>query len=87
MRGGIISYNGLVASGPPEAGMFCFPESLSALQLPAVAWFLEDGSLSFLGNISANALSPSEKRMFLMPACRSVFELLFFQPRNRYRLP
>ncbi len=54
MSGGIIRYNGAVASGPPEAGMFCFPENLSAGQLAAVAWFLEDGTLSFLEEVHAS---------------------------------
>jgi rhodanese-related sulfurtransferase len=53
MSGGIVQYNGAVASGPPEAGMFCFPENLSPGQLVAVAWFLEDGTLSFLGDVQA----------------------------------
>ena len=53
MSGGIVRYNGSVASGPPEAGMFCFPENLSPGQLAAVAWFLEDGTLAFLGEVHA----------------------------------
>lgn len=54
MSGGIVRYNGAVASGPPEAGLFCFPEHLSAGQLVAVAWFLEDGTLSFLEEVHAS---------------------------------
>jgi rhodanese-related sulfurtransferase len=54
MDGGIIGYNGAVAIGPPEAGMFCFPENLSPGQLIAVAWFLEDGTRSFLEEIHAD---------------------------------
>ncbi len=51
MEGGILSYRGVVASGPPEAGMFCFPESLTPGQLAAVAWFLEDGTVRFLEQV------------------------------------
>ena len=63
MNGGIVRYNGMIASGPPEAGMFCFPESLSPVQLTAVAWFLEDGVLSFLEGISDAGLSASEREV------------------------
>ncbi|UCG79124.1 MAG: hypothetical protein JSV21_04660 [Nitrospirota bacterium] len=52
MEGGIMAYNGIVAGGPPEAGMFCFPETLSAGQLAAVAWFLEDGTIRFIDEMS-----------------------------------
>ncbi|MDA8084637.1 MAG: rhodanese-like domain-containing protein [Nitrospiraceae bacterium] len=57
MSGGIIRYNGIVASGPPEAGMFCFPENLGPGQLLAVACYVEEGTGSFLGQISTGALS------------------------------
>ncbi len=51
MEGGILRYNGIVASGPPESGMFCFPETLTPGQLAAVAWFLEDGTIRFLEQV------------------------------------
>jgi rhodanese-related sulfurtransferase len=57
MEGGILRYNGIVASGPPEAGMFCFPETLTPEQLAAVAWFLEDGTIRFLEHIRENIRS------------------------------
>ena len=44
MEGGILAYNGLVAAGPPEAGVFCFPENMTPEQLIAMAWYIEDGS-------------------------------------------
>ncbi len=44
MEGGMLAYNGLVALGPPEAGAFCFPKSLTPEQLVAMAWYIEAGS-------------------------------------------
>ena len=44
MEGGILAYNGLVAAGPPEAGVFCFPDNMTPEQLIAMAWYIEDGS-------------------------------------------
>lgn len=51
MEGGILAYNGIVAAGPPEAGVFCFPENMSPEQLIAMAWYIEDGSESYVGII------------------------------------
>lgn len=55
MEGGMMAYNGITASGGPEAGMFCFPESLAPGDLAAVAWFLERGSQEFLSSVRADA--------------------------------
>ena len=38
MEGGMLAYNGVVAMGPPEAGVFCFPESMSPAELVAMAF-------------------------------------------------
>jgi rhodanese-related sulfurtransferase len=51
MEGGITRYHGSISSGPPDAGMFCFPASLAPGQLAAVAWFIEDGTIKFLESI------------------------------------
>jgi rhodanese-related sulfurtransferase/rubrerythrin len=51
MDGGMLAYNGMVASGPPEAGVFCFPEHMRAGELIAMAWYVEDGSRNFLETI------------------------------------
>ncbi len=48
MEGGILAYNGLVAAGPPEAGVFCFPQNMTPEQLIAMAWYIEDGSQQYL---------------------------------------
>lgn len=48
VEGGILAYNGLVAIGPPEAGVFCFPDNMSPDALVAMAWYVEDGSQRFI---------------------------------------
>jgi rhodanese-related sulfurtransferase/rubrerythrin len=58
MEGGMLAYNGLVAAGPPEAGVFCFPENLTPEELMAMAWYIEDGSQSFLRSIKESAQDP-----------------------------
>ena len=51
MEGGILAYDGLTAVGPPEAGVFCFPENMQPEELIAMAWYIEDGSQRFIGLI------------------------------------
>ncbi|MEJ2324279.1 MAG: rhodanese-like domain-containing protein [Nitrospirota bacterium] len=51
MEGGILAYNGLTASGGPESGMFCFPDSLGPGELAAVAWLLEENTIYFLKGV------------------------------------
>ncbi len=64
MDGGIMAYNGIIAGGPPEAGMFCFPETLTPGQLAAVAWFLEDGTIKFLEGMSKQLASSDKLTIF-----------------------
>lgn len=47
MQGGIRAWEGLVAQGPPEAGMAYFHDSVSAQELTSLAWLLEEGSRKF----------------------------------------
>lgn len=60
MDGGIMAFNGIVASGGPEAGMFCFPATMSPAELVAMAWFLEDGTLKFINEIKEKCDSCNE---------------------------
>lgn len=64
MEGGILAYNGLVAVGPPEAGIFCFPESLTPEQLVAMAWYIEDGSQKYYQRMKAMTRIQEEKDLF-----------------------
>ena len=58
MEGGILAYHGLVAAGPPEAGVFCFPDHMSPEQLIAMAWYMEDGSKRYFDKVME--VSPSK---------------------------
>lgn len=51
MEGGILAYNGLVAAGPPEAGVFCFSDNMTPEQLIAMAWYIEDGSQRYFDSV------------------------------------
>jgi len=55
MEGGMKAWNGLVAEGPPEAGMALFPATASPGELAALAWYLEAGSRAFYTGLSSLA--------------------------------
>lgn len=60
MEGGVNAWNGLVAAGPPEAGMAYFPATAAPGMLVALAWYLEAGSRAFyagLGELTKDAQS------------------------------
>ena len=65
MEGGILAYNGLVAAGPPEAGVFCFPENMTPEQLIAMAWYIEDGSQRYLDAVKDIARDQDIKDVFI----------------------
>ncbi len=52
MTGGIDAWNGLRASGPPDAGMAVFSDADTAEDLVALAWVLEEGSRKFYASVS-----------------------------------
>ena len=64
MEGGILAYNGLVAAGPPEAGVFCFPENMAPEQLIAMAWYIEDGSQRYFDAITDATQDQDIKNIF-----------------------
>lgn len=47
MQGGIRAWEGLVAKGPPEAGMAFFGDAAKPDELAMLAWMLEEGSRKF----------------------------------------
>ena len=47
MQGGIRAWEGLVAEGPPEAGMVYFGDAVKPDELAMLAWMLEEGSRQF----------------------------------------
>jgi rubrerythrin len=52
MEGGILAWNGLVASGPPEAGMAYFSSDERPEKLIILAWALEEGSRRFYAGVA-----------------------------------
>jgi rhodanese-related sulfurtransferase/rubrerythrin len=64
MEGGIIRYNGLVASGPPESAAACFAPSMSAIELVATAWIMEDGTIRFIETLCQRILNNHEPALF-----------------------
>jgi sulfur-carrier protein adenylyltransferase/sulfurtransferase len=64
MEGGILAYNGLVAAGPPEAGVFCFPENMAPEQPIAMAWYIEDGSQRYFDAVKNAMQDQSVKEIF-----------------------
>lgn len=59
MVGGMNAWNGLVAEGPPEAGMALFAGAETPEALIALAWSLEEGSRRFYAAVAA-ALADEE---------------------------
>lgn len=53
MEGGIRAWEGLVAEGPPEAGMLFFSDSASPEERIGLAWLLEEGTRRFYSRIPA----------------------------------
>jgi rubrerythrin len=47
MQGGIRAWEGLIAAGPPEAGMAYFGDAVKPDELAMLAWMLEEGSRKF----------------------------------------
>lgn len=64
MEGGIIRYNGLVASGPPESAAACFAPSMSAIELAATAWVMEEGTIQFIEELCSSILNYHEPALF-----------------------
>jgi rhodanese-related sulfurtransferase/rubrerythrin len=64
MEGGIIRYNGLIASGPPESAAACFSSSMTAIELAATAWIMEAGTIQFIETLCQHILNNHEPALF-----------------------
>ena len=64
MEGGIIRYNGLIASGPPESAAACFSPSMTAIELAATAWVMEAGTIQFIETLCRRILNNHEPALF-----------------------
>lgn len=54
MKGGIRAWDGLVAAGPPEAGMARFAAAAGTEELIALAWYLEAGARAFYASLAGS---------------------------------
>jgi rubrerythrin len=64
MEGGINSWKGLTAEGPPESGIAYFPEASKPEELIALAWLLEDGSRKFYSSLAGLLTDHEAKGLF-----------------------
>lgn len=64
MSGGINAWNGLVASGPPEAGMAWFPDDEKPERIVALAWLLEEGARRFYKGVEGLLEDKEPARLF-----------------------
>ncbi len=64
MSGGIDAWNGLKATGVPEAGMVVFSGSNTPEELVELAWTLEDGSRLFYEKVAELLDDPEAKSLF-----------------------
>ena len=53
MEGGMRAWEGIAATGEPDAGMARFPEEAPVEELIALAWSLEEGSRKFYTELPA----------------------------------
>ncbi len=64
MGGGISAWNGLVAGGPPDAGMAYFSSDEGTETLIALAWALEEGSRRFYNGLAGSMTDVEGKVLF-----------------------
>jgi rubrerythrin len=64
MDGGIRAWNGLLAEGPPEAGIVYFASGADAADMTSLAWALEEGTRQFYGTLSETRQGTGEGAVF-----------------------
>jgi rubrerythrin len=64
LEGGIAAWHGLVAEGPPEAGMAYFAAAARPAELAALAWYLEAGSRAFYAGLAGSAEDPGSALLY-----------------------
>lgn len=64
MEGGIRAWKGMVAAGPPDAGIAYFPPESTPSELSALAWLLENGTAKFYRDISSQLKDLNEVKIF-----------------------
>jgi rubrerythrin len=64
MEGGINTWKGLQAEGPPDSGMSYFAPATRPEELIALAWYLERGSHSFYSELSQGLSDRAAQDLF-----------------------
>lgn len=64
MVGGMNAWDGLVAEGPPEAGMAHFQGAATPEAFIALAWSLEEGSRRFYAAVAGSLGDPEAAKLF-----------------------
>jgi rubrerythrin len=64
MQGGMKAWDGLVAEGPPEAGMSWFGDAARPEELTLLAWLLEEGSRKFYARLDEFLKDEDAKKLF-----------------------
>jgi len=64
MSGGINAWNGLVASGAPEAGIAYFPDDEKPEKVVVLAWLLEEGARRFYKGVEELLEDKKSIRLF-----------------------
>lgn len=64
MEGGMHAWQGLTATGAPEAGMSFFTAGSLPEELIALAWVLEDGSRRFYASLADSLAESDAKKLF-----------------------
>ncbi|MBI5076432.1 MAG: ferritin family protein [Nitrospirae bacterium] len=64
MQGGIRAWEGLLAQGPPEAGMAFFGDAVKPDELAMLAWMLEDGSRQFYSRLDEFLKDEDARHLF-----------------------
>ena len=62
MEGGLRAWQGMVAHGPPEAGMAFFSPAADAEEIVGLAWALEEGSKLFYQGVAEHFAQDKETR-------------------------
>jgi rubrerythrin len=62
MEGGLRAWQGMVAHGPPEAGMAFFSPAADAEEIVGLAWALEEGSKLFYQGVAEHFTQDNETR-------------------------
>ena len=64
LSGGILAWEGKVATGAPEAGMWWFEDARDPVEYVALAWILEEGAKIFYGRMAEQFASQEAGPLF-----------------------